>query len=55
MIEDNAIYAKCVGAIFTKVNPERFKLYSTYGGQSYYYHRYGKYYGDAAKPNGAAL
>ncbi len=55
MIEDNAIYDKCVGAIFTKVNPDRFKLYSTYGGQSYYYHRYGKYYGDAAKPNGAAL
>ena len=50
MLEDGAIYEKCVGVIFNKVNADKLKLYSNYGGRSYYYRQYGNYYTDPQKP-----
>jgi len=41
---DEALYEKCVGAVFNKVNMKRVNLYEGYGSKDYYYGRYAKYY-----------
>ena len=41
---DEALYEKCVGALFNKVDLNRVNLYESYGSRDYYYGRYGKYY-----------
>jgi succinoglycan biosynthesis transport protein ExoP len=41
---DNALYEKCVGVLFNKVNLKKVNLYEGYGSKDYYYGRYGKYY-----------
>ena len=50
MLEDSAIYEKCVGVMFNKVNADKLKLYNNYGGRSYYYRQYGSYYTEPLKP-----
>jgi uncharacterized protein involved in exopolysaccharide biosynthesis/Mrp family chromosome partitioning ATPase len=41
---DDALYEKCVGVVYNKVNLKRIKLYEGYGSKDYYYGRYAKYY-----------
>ena len=41
---DQALYEKCVGVLFNKVNFSRINLYESYGSRDYYYGKYGKYY-----------
>ena len=53
MLEDSAIYEKCVGVMFNKVNADKLKLYNNYGGRSYYYRQYGSYYTEPLKPKSA--
>ena len=44
MIEESAIYDKCVGVLFNKVNTEKLRLYNSSAAKSYYYSRYSNYY-----------
>jgi succinoglycan biosynthesis transport protein ExoP len=41
---DDAIYEKCIGAVFNKVNMKKINLYEDHGSKDYYYSRYSKYY-----------
>jgi len=41
---DAALYEKCVGVIFNKVNLNKIRLYENYGSKYYYHNRYAKYY-----------
>jgi succinoglycan biosynthesis transport protein ExoP len=42
---DAAMYDKCIGVMFNKVDLNKVTLYENYGSRYYYYPRYGKYYG----------
>ncbi len=44
LLLDPDLYAKCVGAILTKVDPVKMKLYRSFGSSEYYYKRYSRYY-----------
>ncbi|MBX5068954.1 polysaccharide biosynthesis tyrosine autokinase [Rhizobium lentis] len=44
LLSEPDLYAKCVGAILTKVDPAQMKLYRTFGSSEYYYKRYSRYY-----------
>jgi succinoglycan biosynthesis transport protein ExoP len=44
LTSDNALYEKCIGVIFNKVNLQKVNLYEGYGSKDYYYSRYSKYY-----------
>jgi polysaccharide biosynthesis transport protein len=41
---DEAIYDKCLGVVFNKVQMNKINLYESYGSKDYYYGRYSKYY-----------
>jgi len=41
---DAAMYEKCFGVIFNKVNLSKVRLYENYGSKYYYYRHYDKYY-----------
>jgi succinoglycan biosynthesis transport protein ExoP len=41
---DPEIANKCAGVILNKVDPEKMKLYRSYGSSEYYYSRYASYY-----------
>ena len=41
---DNALYEKCIGVVYNKVNLKRVTLYESYGSKDYYYSRYSTYY-----------
>ncbi len=41
---DQALYDKCLGVLYNKVNLDRVTLYENYGSKDYYYGRYTKYY-----------
>ncbi|MGD0187778.1 MAG: GNVR domain-containing protein [Roseiarcus sp.] len=44
LTSDSAVYEKCLGVLFNKVNLQKVKLYEGYGSKDYYYRRYSKYY-----------
>ena len=44
LTSDAALYEKCVGVLFNKVNLNKVNLYEGYGSKDYYYSRYSKYY-----------
>ena len=44
LASDSALYEKCVGVVFNKVNLKKVNLYEGYGSKDYYYSRYSKYY-----------
>ena len=44
LTSDDALYDKCVGVLYNKVNMKRVNLYESYGSKDYYYGRYTKYY-----------
>jgi succinoglycan biosynthesis transport protein ExoP len=44
LASDNALYEKCVGVLFNKVNLKKVNLYEGYGSKDYYYSHYSKYY-----------
>jgi polysaccharide biosynthesis transport protein len=41
---DSALYDKCVGVVFNKVNLKKVNLYESYGSKDYYHSHYSKYY-----------
>jgi succinoglycan biosynthesis transport protein ExoP len=41
---DNALFEKCVGVLYNKVNLKKVRLYENYGSKDYYYSRYSAYY-----------
>ncbi len=47
LLLDPDLYTKCVGAILTKVDPVKMKLYRSFGSSEYYYKRYSRYYTEA--------
>jgi polysaccharide biosynthesis transport protein len=47
---DEAIYDKCLGVVFNKVQMKKIKLYEGYGSKDYYHSRYGKYYRNEKEP-----
>jgi succinoglycan biosynthesis transport protein ExoP len=44
LFADDALYEKCIGVVFNKVNLKKINLYEGYGSKDYYYGRYSKYY-----------
>lgn len=44
LMSDSALYDKCVGVLYNKVNLKKVKLYESYGSKDYYYGRYSDYY-----------
>jgi succinoglycan biosynthesis transport protein ExoP len=44
LTSDNALFEKCVGVLYNKVNLKKVSLYETYGSKDYYYSRYSTYY-----------
>ena len=44
LTSDDALFEKCVGVLYNKVNMKRVNLYENYGSKDYYYSRYSKYY-----------
>lgn len=43
---EREIFEKCVGIVLNKVDPDKMKLYNTYGSSEYYSQRYASYYVD---------
>ena len=44
LTSDNALFEKCVGVLYNKVNLKKVNLYESYGSKDYYYSRYSNYY-----------
>jgi succinoglycan biosynthesis transport protein ExoP len=44
LASDNAMFEKCIGVLFNKVNMKKVNLYESYGSKDYYYSRYSSYY-----------
>ena len=44
LTSDNALFEKCVGVLYNKVNLKKVRLYENYGSKDYYYSRYSAYY-----------
>ncbi len=44
LTSDNALFEKCVGVVYNKVNMKKVNLYESYGSKDYYYSRYSAYY-----------
>jgi len=40
LTSDNALFQKCVGVLYNKVNMEKVALYEPYGSKEYYYNHY---------------
>jgi succinoglycan biosynthesis transport protein ExoP len=45
LTSDDAIYQKCVGVIYNKVDMKRVRLYENYGSKDLYHEKYHEYYG----------
>lgn len=44
LTSDDALFEKCVGVLYNKVNMKRVNLYEHYGSKDYYYSHYSTYY-----------